>query len=95
MINEAKALVLFHKEYEEAQDEYNQAYKAYNESEIVSRYKVAKRVLHEREESMRYFREDLLRCLKSEKLPIFIDLGEMGVFISNTMEIYVAPIKEE
>lgn len=95
MINEAKALVLFNKDYEEAKEEYAQAYKAYNESEIVSRFNAANRVLKEREESMRYFRDDLLRCLKSHKLPLFIDLGEVGIFVSETQEIHIAPITNQ
>jgi DNA/RNA-binding domain of Phe-tRNA-synthetase-like protein len=95
MIREAKELVLFYKEYKEAEAEYYAAQDAYRNSEAVKRYNQAEKTFKSKTEAMESDKRELLRALKDKQLPIFLDLGEFGVFVSPTREVIVAPIVNE
>lgn len=94
LVKLAEDYALYHKHHEDVEAAYLKAEQEYRNSEVVKEYHRAKNSLRESLEGLKGFKEDLLAAVK-QPLPVFIDLGETGVFISPQENITVAPIVDE
>jgi hypothetical protein len=90
----AEDYAIYHKNHEEVEEKYWKAEQEYRNSEVVKEYYRAKSNLHASLEGLKGCEEDLLAAIK-QPLPVFIDLGETGVFIGPDKRIVVAPIVDQ
>lgn len=89
----AKDYADHHSRHNEVEFRYLEAEAAYRNSEVVKSYDKAKKDLEESLKVLKYLEEDLL--LVTKQRPVFIDLGEMGVFIGADDRVVSAPIIDQ